>query len=303
VLWGLALSVKLWAALWLAAAVLAAPRAAWRVLLAALLTWAVVTLPFALAAPQAFFTEVFAFHSLRPPDGLQSRVDRLAAIAGLGHASLVGLLLVGAFRRAFAPLATHVVVLAATAFTLLAFLASPSYFRQYNAALAPGFSVLGGLALVHLAQRLGWPVLGWAAALVVLGPLLTRTVDESSLRAPELVPLRAALREHVGPGSCVVAMDPAWALSAGLPATLVDPYGAMLLAAVRDGVRAGSAQEAFGSEASQAPFHEAIARCAFLVMGPRGEWQLSSATRGWVAEHFAPVSAPAKGGLVLLQQR
>jgi hypothetical protein len=303
VLWGLSLSVKLWAALWLAAAVLAAPRAAWRVLLAAVVTWAVVTLPFALAAPHPFFTEVFAFHRWRPPDGLLSRVDRLAAIAGLGHAPLLGLMLVGGARRAFAPLATHALVLAATGLMLLAFLASPSYFRQYNAALAPGLSVLGGLALVHLAQRLGRPVLGWAMALVVLGPLLTRTLDESGPRAPELALLAKALREHVRPGDCVLTMEPAWALSAGLQPTLVDSYGAMLLAAVRDGGRAASAQEAFALEPSQAPFREASAHCAFLVTGPRGEWQLSAATRAWVADHFAPAGAPAKGGLVLLQRR
>jgi hypothetical protein len=60
---------------------------------------------------------------------------------------------------------------------------------------------------------------------------------------------------------------------------MVDPYGQMLLEATRSGARAGSATEAFQSEASQETARRQLDACPRWFLGWRGRWQLNGATK------------------------
>src|SRR5262249_47599061 len=156
---------------------------------------------------------------------------------------------------------------------LAAFLASPAYWRQYNAQLAAAEAVLAGFAFAAPAAALGRRSAGAGGGVVAACGVrragsLGACLRDSRSRAPGLSSLaragRAApgwprgVRARVPRGPCLFWCEPAWTPAAGrLPAAppagplIVDSYARQLLSAMEGGARFASAGQAFQSEASQ----------------------------------------------------
>lgn len=308
---GLALSVKVLGGIWLAAALLSrSPRSAWRsqlgLALAAGATVLLLVGPFVAAAPSRFLQDVFLFQSLRPGDGEPDRLARLHDIlherrlVGVALALLgLGVAAVRSLRASTPSRPTERFFAVAYALTVAAFLASPSYWNQYNAHLAASEAVLAGLgaAAIHgwlLARRWRWahavPVL-----LAVAVPLVSARHLREGLRAraPDLPALGRYLRQSVPADAPVCAFEPAWGLTGGrLPPRLpgaplvVDSYALMLQDALASGEPFASTQAAFYSSASQRGILPLLERCHYVVLGWRGAWQLSARSQQWLRERF-----------------
>jgi hypothetical protein len=172
-----------------------------------------------------------------------------------------------------------------------AFVASPAYWNQYNAALVPfELWVLGaGLNVVFEALPRGW----WVAALAVcVGALPSRRIAIAypAWTGPQLeavAPLRE-VKSELCAFECaeLVLVNRLPPLHAPV---LVDSYGQMLLDAQRGGVKAASVSEAFASEASQTTFRKQLELCPSLRTGWRGESQMNAATKALVSERFRAV--------------
>ncbi|HZH15018.1 MAG TPA: glycosyltransferase 87 family protein [Archangium sp.] len=316
---GLAISVKVPGGIWLAAALLSrSPRSAWRsqlgLALAAGATVLLLVGPFVAAAPSRFLQDVFLFQSLRPGDGEPDRLARLHDIlherrlVGVGLALLgLGVAAVRSFRASTPSRPTERFFAVAYALTVAAFLASPSYWNQYNAHLAASEAVLAGLgaAAIHgglLARRWRWahavPVL-----LAVAVPLVSARHLREGLRAraPDLPALGMYLRQSVPADAPVCAFEPAWGLTGGrLPPRLpgaplvVDSYALMLQDALASGEQFASTQAAFYASASQRGILPLLERCRYVVLGWRGAWQLSAESQQWFRERFVR-RFPAEG--------
>jgi glycosyl transferase family 87 len=319
VLCGLAISVKVLGGIWLVAALLSrSPRAAWRSQLGLALTAGVTVLllvgPFVAASPSRFLEDVFLFQSLRPGDGESNRLARLHDIlherrlVGVGLA-LLGLLVasVRSFRASGPSRPTERFFAVAYVVTVAAFLASPSYWNQYNAHLAASEAVLAGLgaAALHgwLSAR-GWT---WARAVPVLLAVAVPLVSARHLReglrarAPDLPALGSYLRQSVPADAPVCSFEPAWGLTGGrLPPRLpgvpvvVDAYALMLQDALGSGEHFASTQAAFSASASQRGILLVLERCRYVVLGWRGAWQLSGESQQWFRERFVR-RFPAEG--------
>jgi hypothetical protein len=184
VFFGLAISVKVLGGIWLFAALLSRPpwprwRAHVGMVLVAAGTVALLVGPFILHAPSEFFSQVFAFQVMRPPDGEQGQIERMhdlfheRRLVGMALA-LLGLVLVAvrAFRNAgiwlFAALLSrppwprwraHVgmVLVAAGIVALLVgpFILSPSeFFSQVAFQVTRPHDLLNGPRLVGMALAL-----------------------------------------------------------------------------------------------------------------------------------------------------
>jgi hypothetical protein len=66
----------------------------------------------------------------------------------------------------------------------------------------------------------------------------------------------------------------------------------MIFDAVNEGARFDHLGALFADERSQRDITEAMAACRFVILGARGEAQLSEATKAWLRSGFAPVDAP-----------
>lgn len=323
VLGGLAISVKVLGGIWLAAALLSrSPRSAWRAQLGlALVAGATVLLlvgPFVAASPSRFLEDVFLFQSLRPGDGELDRLARLRDIlherrlVGLGLA-LLGLRVaaVRSFRASTPSRPAERLFAVAYAVTVAAFLASPSYWSQYNAHLAASEAVLAGLGASALHSALhGWLSsrgATWARAVPVLLAVAVLLAPARHLReglrqrAPDLPALGRYLRQSVPADAPVCAFEPAWGLTGGrLPPRLpgaplvVDSYALMLQDALDSGEHFASTQAAFSASASQHDIRPLLERCRYVVLGWRGAWQLSADSQQWFREHFVR-RFPAEG--------
>jgi hypothetical protein len=315
---GAACAVKAWGAFWVVAA-LASPapgraRAELvRLLAAAALCAGLLLAPLALADLRAFITDTVLFQSWRPPDGIASSAERLGAMYGGPLLATSALALLGvaastaAARRGIpaVPRETRLMAVAAL-LTTGAFLLSASYWNGYNSHLAASQCALAGLgagALASLARRRLRP---WGSALAALliaaavVPSLSATLERARTRSDELPAMARAVRSVVPPGECLFAFDPGWGLAGGrLPAhgdgapTVVDSYGAMLLAAVRSGARFPSAAAAFEQPAAQRDVRARLEGCRFAILGERGGWQLDAAGRAWFEGHFLCQAAAA----------
>jgi 4-amino-4-deoxy-L-arabinose transferase-like glycosyltransferase len=312
VLFGLALSVKLVGGIWLIAALLSRPLSStWNVRPQAILLFAAggaVTLlwaPFLLQAPSEFFSQVFFYQALRPADGDLSHMGRLhelfpeRRLVSIGLA-LLGLVLVAirAFRAVQPTRTAERFFAVAYVLTITTFLSSPSYWNQFNT-FAASDSVLAGLAAAAIHEWIEerFPhqsrLIAVLLYLAVLLPPLQALRGALGLKAPDQLALGRYIREAVPPDAPLFAFEPGWALIAGrLPPVIpeaplvVDSYAAMLHSGMLSGERLSHATEAFHTPAAQRTLRELLARCRFVVLGWRGERQLSEESRQWFRAHF-----------------
>ncbi len=316
---GYAVSVKVMGGAFALAALAATPREQWRrwglhLVGAGVLAAALFVLPLALAAPGAFLEQVLAFHVRRPPDGLMDRWPRVQEMVISTHAVTGLFALLGCVVAARAFFQERVARLALTGFGLVAasFLATSTYWNQYNAFLAPWQALLAGAgaaALFAWVGRLGvkaqW-VFGVALAAAVF-PSLRFSVLAARTHEEALEKLRGAVARHVPPQACLFAFEPAWTLAVGrLPpygpglVSVVDSYAAMLLAASPPGQpRAVDATSAFASPLARAPVEPLLQRCDALVVGGRGRWQLGAQGLAELAAGFRQVGTEEETGLEL----
>ncbi|MDP2276429.1 MAG: hypothetical protein Q8K32_37160 [Archangium sp.] len=280
---GAAVSIKLWAVIWVAGAVwglstFVTRREFLQFIGAAALSWAVIVLPFALQAPAAFVTQTGLFHAWRPPDGMTARLPRVEQILALRHlASPLFALLMLSFlvvRRGAALTVAARVVALAWLLTLAAFFSSPSYWAQYNAHLIASEAVLAGALLGTLAPRWRWGAL--AVVTLSLFSSIYQCVHRAAGDDRHLLLARSPLGTTP---DCVFTFEPGWSLAAGrLPPRnapmIVDSYAHQLLGAVQGGRRFASSQAAFAS--SDQPL-SILEQCENVVLGERGHRQLSAA--------------------------
>lgn len=285
---GLAISIKLWAAIWVlgglwGVASFAKRRGVALFLAGVLATFALVVLPFALASPTAFVEQVGLFHLWRPPDGITERLSRFEQIFALRHlaspvmAAVLAALLV--LRRGPACTVAARVMVCAWGLTLAAFFASSGYWSQYNAHLIASEAVLAGALLTQLVRRDRWQVLVVLAAIVLgVGSSLAHCLRRAKSTDQHLALKRSPLERS---SDCVFTFEPGWSLAAGrLPPRLagtplvIDNYGQQLLTAVAGGQRFPNAAAAFAAGQDPMPI---LDQCRSVVLGDRGRRQLSPA--------------------------
>lgn len=320
---GAAVTLKLWAVPWVVAAVVAVPRhqegrraGLVRFVAAAAAVAALVTLPFALPAPGSFLDGTLRFHLWRPPDGTLSTTGRVHELLGFipdnwsvvdGRHAATALLAVGGmavatWRARRAEARAERFFLAAFVLVAAAFLSGRSYYTHYNAHLGLAEAALAGVfagALWDLAGRapaLAAPVARVAlAGVLVIAPWYSfREVREDArVRSPELEDLGSAVRALPG-DACLLAFEPTWGFAGGrLPSMpVIDPYGMMIFDAVSGGARFDDLGALFAAERSQRRITAAMAACRFVVVGSRGDFQLSGPTKAWLAQHFVRLDVP-----------
>jgi len=302
---GLAISVKLVGAVWLLACALSTSRQMRNELLAffaaCAISFAVVVGPVSLAAPAEVWRQTISFQLHRPADGTVAILERLAAIFSLNSQLLKSALVVGglalAASRVRNPERRGERFFCVAFISIIAvFLSSSSYWSQYNAHLAVPESLLAGYAAAALwaesRSRQARRVL--AVAAVGLAGFLgaRRAIMIGRTRSPELRSLASFVRSTIPSTAGVLSFEPAWLIAAGrLPAPtggllIVDPYGAMLMAATSEGRRFSNASEAFADPASQLQISTALRASRFAILGGRGHWQLSEPTQQWVRSQF-----------------
>lgn len=317
---GAACTVKLLGGIWVVAAIASAPRGRFasttsRFLAAGIASGALLLAPVALLAPGSFLSQVVLFQLSRPPDGTPGAAARLPLILDNGHlvatilaaVAILGIVVTALrFGRSAVSREERFFTIAAV-LTVAAFLASSSYWTQYNAYLAPSECVLAGLGTARLLRgrsrklAMAIAVVITAAGAVLLRRPFRQTLREAEQLSPELIALRGASRGVLEPGDSLFAFDPSWGLVAGrLPAfgdgapVVVDSYGAMLLTAMRTGQRYTDADKAFRGAPAQPEVRARIERSRFLILGSRGNWQLPEADRAWVRSHSLCLTPEAK---------
>jgi hypothetical protein len=291
VLCGAAVLVKSWGAVWCVMAFLTCPQPLRRrLVLAAVATVTVVVLPFLLLGGSELLMQVVVAHMGRPPDGDASRVVRLQEMfvarnpwpAVLTTLAIPLVLWRGGPGR---------VALLGFGVLTAAFLVTPAYWNQYNAALIPFELWLLGAGLNHFFALLprGW----WLAALGVCATALPSrrlAIAMPAWTQPQLetvAPLRA-VKSELCAFECaeLVLIDRLPALTTPV---LVDSYGQMLLDARRGGVHGASTAEAFSSEPAQATLRRQLAACPSLRTGWRGDAQMNADTKSQVAAQFQSI--------------
>ncbi len=328
-LFGVAISVKVLGGIWLFSALLSRPpRPSWRahagLVLAAGGTVALLVGPFLLTAPSEFFSQVFLFQSLRPGDGELNRLARLHEILHERRLVSVGLALLGlgvasarALRGSSVSQPAERLLAVAFVLTVAAFLSSPSYWSQYNAYLSASESVLAGLGAAT--------VYAWSVArrpsvarytvvllgMAVLLPTVRTLLHGFRMRAPEQAALGRYIRRAVPPEAPLFAFEPGWGLTGGrLPPAVpgaplvVDSYALMLQGGMASGQRFSHVTEAFQTPGTQQALRELLSRSRFVVLGWRGDWQLSEESKQWFRSRFVrrfPVEG--EGGPDLWEQR
>lgn len=286
---GLAMSIKVWAILWILGALWAvtsfATRRGFLLLLGgAAVVAGMLVAPFAWQAPQSFVTEVGLFHLWRPPDGLTERLPRIEQIFAARHLAspilaltMLGLLLA---RRVTWTGVTRVVGVA-YALTVLAYFASAAWWSQYNAHLVATEAILAGSALSWMLARLKRGA--QFSLLAVLAISLAVSVSHSIRRglpsnAEHLTWAHSSLKHT---NDCVFAFEPGWLLAAGrLPPRIqgvplvIDTYAHQLLATLASGQRFSNTEEAFQTNTTPLPILDG---CQFILWNERARKQMSPA--------------------------
>ncbi|HET8774567.1 MAG TPA: glycosyltransferase family 87 protein, partial [Thermoanaerobaculia bacterium] len=317
---GYACTTKLLGGIWVVAALASAPRGRLvrdgsRFVLGSILAGLIFLAPLALLAPSSFLAQVLRFQLSRPPDGTPAVQERLAAMhlaqpvaAWLCAIAVLAMLVKTAMRERVSREERFFLV--ATLLTAIAFLASSSYWTQYNSYLAPAQCVLAGLGVASLLRL---PRARFAVAAVVLAavawglwPQFRHIRDAAGQRSEEAIALRRASRT-LPPSLSLFAFDPSWSLVAGrLPAhgdgapVIVDSYAAMLMEATGQG-HASAASAAFRAAASQPDVRLRLEKSPLVITGWRGDWQMTDDDRAWVRAHFVCVT-PEAGELCVRQR-
>jgi hypothetical protein len=294
---GLAVVVKLWASL-VVAALLAVRRDGWRGLLCGVAGSLVVALGPAVAlAPRGFVDQVVWFQLARPADGYVGVWSRLRVLAGVGtHPLVAGFALVGlvvGWRSVLGRIAVVWLVL-----VLAVCLLSSTFYTQYvGVAVAPA-ALLAGVVVERVAQARWRSVLVAAAVgVVVIGVGFDGVVAWRDGRRTSAVlgVISAAVRGRPG---CVFSFEPEWLIQAGrLPDVRrsgpgsVDPYGSQLLAVVLAGRRYPNATAAFSDPASAGVADRAVDGCPVVVLGFRGRVQLGRGQPAFEVAYRQPGAA------------
>src|ERR1051325_10711594 len=276
ILCGVACAVKFWGGIWVIAALFKRER--WRFLAGACVAGFVLVAPIALPALNAFLAQTLRFQFSRPPDGTLDLFARAREIFTSGHVATSLLALIGIWKsrdRLFT---------VAFLLTIAGFLASSSYWTQYNAHLAVSQCVLAGFGIAALKSR--------RAVVVALLPLL---LDASAivreLRPRPSIEMLTAARVRVP----FFAFDPSWSLAAHRlppmdPPVIVDSYGTMLMQAGRG---FSDTTSDFQSSAPQPAIHARLAASDYVLLGWRGSWQLNESERTWFAANFECINPDA----------
>jgi 4-amino-4-deoxy-L-arabinose transferase-like glycosyltransferase len=277
---GLAIGLKLWAVIPVAALALAWPIARAASRRAALLGLAasslLIWLPVVILAGQAtVWRSVVAFHLSRPPDGVTDRAERLWLLAGGRHAWLLAVLAglaVGlAVWRRWRPGVERGATVWLAGLSVL-FIISAAYWDQYNAALAPPLALLVAYA-VHRATP--WPrrQLALLALAVLAGLLCARTAwRESRAQAGEPAAVTSLVRQ-LPADATVCSFEPAWLLAADR----VPPVGAF------------PPVDSYASTITEPLSPASFTGCAYLAVGGRGRWETTPDVWRWVEGHYRPV--------------
>lgn len=274
-----------------------------------LVRWAAVSVvafacfvgPFVALAPTEFVTDVLWFQLTRPPDGYTEISDRLWQILDKRHPITPWLAFVGAcvaffrFRRPSPASEPERFFAVAFVLTVAGFLASKSYWSQYNAYLAPSEAVLAAFGGTWLVARFSSllrlrhaQVALSAALLLACVPGARQSIRMARWRSPELAEFGAALRERLPSSTSLFSFEPAWLLVADrLPsriggALIADSYGFMVLAGMRGGGSFEHAAGAILSPAAQQAVSPAIDAAGGVVLGQRGHAQLGEPLRARV---------------------
>ena len=317
VLSGVALGIKLWAGLAIAAFLLSLPRRVGirlapsylgGVVLATVALWG----PMIALAGTDFARQILLFQVERPPDGvvsLRARVGQVffhqhgaAQFFASSHLAATALALLGVAaitsdRRSLTRFAALWFL-----FTVAGFFVSVSYYPQYNAALAASSALLGAVAVswVSDAARARQGLIGKslvaAAAVLLALPLLRLpwTAREAALQSGTVHAVGDIIEERVRPSACIVSFEPAWLLAGGrLPEVGrrhrfgVDPYAAMLLEQMdRHPGDYVSAAEAFRDQPFDTEMTRGIASCEYVVLGGRGRRQLTAGQLRWFQQRY-----------------
>ncbi|WP_224244981.1 glycosyltransferase family 39 protein [Hyalangium gracile] len=328
VFFGLAISVKVLGGIWLFAALISRPpwpnwRAHLGLVLAAGGTVALLVGPFVWKAPTEFFSQVFMFHAMRPADGELSQLGRMhelfheRRLVGMALA-LLGLILVAvrAFRTAEPTRPAERLGAVAYILTITAFLTSPSYWNQYNTYLAASEAILAGMGAAAVYQwlttwRPHWALSVWLVLCVaVVTPTVSFLRGGLRMKERETVLLGKYIRQSVPRGASLFAFEPAWGLAGGLlPPSIpdaplvVDSYALMLRGAMSTGREFTQTAEAFRTPASQQAIRELLERSRFVVLGWRGDWQLTEESKQWFRSRFTRRFPPeGHGGPDLWEQ-
>jgi hypothetical protein len=302
ILCGAACAVKVFGGIWILAALLSGERRdiprflGWAALAGALLVG-----PLFVFAPHAFVEQTLLFHAWRPPDGIVSRAARLPEILGGGHvvATILAAVALLSMLRLRATRAERLFAVAGV-LTALSFLASSSYWNQYNSHLAASECVLAGLGAAMLMRRLDQRAAVVVALLLAI-PSLRVSLLASRGGPSELPAIGAIVRDSVPASDCVVTFEPQWSLAAGRLPAVVDSYGTMLLDAVRGGVKFPDAAAAFQSPRAQPLARTRLSRCRFAILGWRGNWQMNAESRAWFGSQFV-CDTPSAGDLCLWER-
>lgn len=281
---GAACAVKFWGGIWIIAALFKRERG--RFLGGAIVAGFVLVAPLALPALHEFIFQTLRFQLSRPPDGTLDLLVRAREMFLSGHAATSLLALVGLWKS------RDRVFTAAMLLTIAGFLASSSYWTQYNAHLAVSQCVLAGFGIAALqTRRVAW---------IALIPLLfDARVILRELRPQPSIELAAAAQIRVP----FFAFDPTWSLAAHqLPPTnrpvIVDSYAVMLMQAGRF----PDTTSAFQARVPQPAIRARLAASDYVLLGWRGAWQLNESERAWFASHFECTN-PAAGELCLWKRR
>lgn len=308
-LMGAACAVKLWGGIWVIAAIVATSRGRFRsdvprFIAGACTTGLLLLGPLVLAAPRAFLEQVLIFQVSRPPDGLLGAGERLREILDGGHraatvlAAIALIALLVSFRQATR---AHRLFGVAALLTVVGFVASSSYWNSYNAHLAASQCALAGLGAAAV-LRIPRKTVGVALVLLILAvdlPALRKTVKDSRARMAEMLEVAQTVPAIVPKNASFFAFDPTWSLAANrLPPddtgpVVVDTYGAMLLSAVQRGGPYPDTATAFQSAPPHAEIRARLAASDFVLLGWRGNWQLSNADLAWFSSRFRCVNPEA----------
>lgn len=293
---GVACAVKLWGGIWVIAAIAADRKRYPRFLAGAILAGLLLVLPLAAPAMSEFLSQTLRFQFSRPPDGTLDFATRLREIFTSGHIATSLLAIIGLFavikmrERVFA---------IAMLLTIAGFLASSSYWTQYNAHLAVSQCILAGFGAAALSNRRAIVIAlivltqGWPFAREMRTAIRSRSIELLTFKQTSLP---------------AFAFDPTWSLAMhrlpphgdGAP-VIVDSYGAMLREAVRNG-RYRDTTSAFQSPALQRAMLARLASSNYVLLGWRGPWQMNAANRAWFASHFE-CTTPEAGELCVWKRR
>jgi hypothetical protein len=146
--------------------------------------------------------------------------------------------------------------------------------------------------------------------LAVLPPTLRPLLHGFRMRTPEQAALGRHIRQSVPPEAPLFAFEPAWGLAGGrLPPVIsgaplvVDSYALMLQGGMASGQRLTHATEAFQTPGSQQALRELLSRSRFVVLGWRGDWQLSEDSKQWFRSRFVRrFPREGEGGIDLWEQ-